>query len=60
MTEPIMPCLVCRHYLGFQKCDAFPEQIPDKILLWEHDHRKSYKDDNGIRFEPIKEEKPKK
>ena len=57
MTTPLAPCLICVHYRGLQKCDAFPEQIPAKILLWEHDHREPYKGDNGIRFEPVKEAK---
>ena len=57
MTTPLVPCQVCSHYRGLQKCDAFPEQIPDKILVWEHDHREPYKGDGGIRFKPIKEPK---
>jgi len=54
MTTPLVPCQVCSHYRGLQKCDAFPEQIPDKILTGEHDHREPYKGDDGIRFEPVK------
>jgi len=56
MTTIVMPCLSCRHYHGFQKCDAYPERIPDKILAWKHDHREPYPGDHGIRYEPIKEE----
>lgn len=55
MTTPQLPCLSCIHYRGLLKCDAFPDKIPDKILVWEHDHRKPFKDDQGIQFEPIPE-----
>jgi len=33
-------------------CTAFPEGIPDPILLMDHDHRHPYQGDNGIRYEP--------
>jgi len=46
-------CLRCSHYRTSLMCDAFPGGIPDAILRWEHDHRESYKGDNGIRFGPI-------
>lgn len=46
-------CADCRHYRGSLKCDAFPEHIPEPILLCQHDHREPYPGDNGIRFEPI-------
>jgi len=47
-------CYKCKH-VG-QKgdmCKAFPDGIPAKVLRGKHDHRKPYKGDNGIRFEPI-------
>jgi hypothetical protein len=63
-------CLSCVFYKGtklidgsarleddhINYCKAFPFGIPHVILSGEHDHRKPYKGDHGIRFEPIKKE----
>lgn len=35
---------------GF-KCAAFPDGIPDEILVGTFDHRKAYPEDKGIRFQ---------
>lgn len=49
----ISQCVFCRHARpGSAGCDAFPGGIPGPILLNQHDHRKPYEGDNGIRFEP--------
>lgn len=54
-------CLECAHKLLRKrgdkalKCDAFKDGIPFAIIAGEHDHRKPYKGDNGIRYEPIDE-----
>jgi hypothetical protein len=48
-------CHDCAHYYtGGMTCDAFIDGIPVEIFTNEHDHRKPYPGDNGIRFEPIK------
>jgi len=49
-------CLECKHYTGVKQCNAYPLEIPQVIYTGEHDHRKQYPGDNGIRFEPL--EKP--
>lgn len=35
-------------------CKAFPDGIPENILLGIYDHRLPYKGDHGIRFKPVK------
>jgi len=44
-------CISCKHYRMLHRCTAFPDRIPEAIMLGEHDHRKPYKGDNGIRWE---------
>ena len=44
-------CISCAHYRLNLKCDAFPHGIPNPILEDEHDHRKPFFGDNGVRFE---------
>jgi hypothetical protein len=54
-------CFRCKYFQGatdqIDKCAAFPEGIPDEILLMKHNHRKPYPGDHGIRFEPKDESK---
>ena len=45
-------CLDCKHYTYFGNCSTFPNGIPEDIYYGDHDHRKPYPGDNGIRFEP--------
>ena len=47
-------CISCKHYLGLQECEAF-KKIPFEIYSGEFDHRKPFKGDNGIQFEPLEE-----
>jgi len=58
----LMPvCLICKHfnqddYNGLT-CSAFPEGIPDEILIKDNDHSKPLPDqDNDIVFEPVNED----
>lgn len=55
----VSQCLRCTraHNTG-PTCDAFPEAIPDVILLNEFDHHHPFPGDNGLQFKPIKEETP--
>ena len=46
-------CDSCRHLLDNDKCDAFPDGIPEPILTGEHDHTKPYPGDGGIRYEAL-------
>jgi hypothetical protein len=46
-------CLNCKNYIIELKCLAFPEGIPEKILLGENEHSKSLPEqENNIVFEP--------
>jgi len=52
-------CMRCRHYdfggrLNPHKnaCAAFPDGIPEEILLSRVQHVEPYPGDHGIRFEP--------
>ena len=48
-------CFNCKHFHNNRAmtCAAFPDGIPEPILVAEHDHRKPYPGDHDIRFEPI-------
>jgi hypothetical protein len=47
-------CFNCIRYRGALKCQAFPNGIPEKILIGEDNHSKPLKDQkNDIVFEPI-------
>lgn len=49
-------CLKCKHFREIEGgCDAFPEGIPDEIILNnEHSNPLPYQD-NNIVFEPVGE-----
>lgn len=53
MTTTVPQCMFCKHHHGDLTCDAFPDGIPEDILLNEFDHVESYDGDNGIQFEAI-------
>jgi hypothetical protein len=51
-TYQVPMCLICKHYRKAQRCDAFPKRIPQGILTSRFDHRKRFRGDNEICFEP--------
>jgi hypothetical protein len=59
-----LPCFACKHFdwsKPVYRCAAFPEEIPEPILLFQHDHSEPYPGDRGILFErsgPINKPKP--
>lgn len=58
-TPPL--CLNCAHLDRASRrmvCTAFPSGIPRPILVNEHDHRKPYPGDNGIRYAAVVNKKP--
>ena len=55
MMTTSLQCIQCVHYRLDLKCDAFPDGIPEPIILGEHDHHEPYPGDHGIRWEPIDE-----
>ena len=61
MTSPVLPiCYSCKNFLKkdeglYFNCKAFPKGIPIEIIEGENNHKKPFKGDNGIQFEPIEE-----
>lgn len=49
----ISQCARCVFYVSNATCAAYPNGIPDVILTNQHDHKKAYPNDNGIRFKRI-------
>ncbi|QDP52035.1 MAG: hypothetical protein Unbinned2514contig1001_25 [Prokaryotic dsDNA virus sp.] len=47
-------CGECVHYIDGGKCFAYPRRIPIEILTGRNKHTKSFKNDRGIVFTPIK------
>lgn len=71
MIGPPPMCMWCKHLDHYDDeeiteatentCVAFPDKIPEAIIFTcQHDHRKPYPGDNGIRFEakPGEEDSP--
>jgi len=48
-------CMFCAHCRVKNRritCAAYPDGVPQQILLWQWDHRQPLPDDHGIQFEP--------
>lgn len=45
MTKDLCPN--CKHYWGDLSCPAFPNRIPDSILVGGNNHRKVHPDQEG-------------
>lgn len=53
IIDRFLYCAGCKHKdPKGRKCKAFPEGIPEKIAVGDHDHTKPYPGDNGFRYEP--------
>lgn len=50
-------CVTCKHRREGMTCEAFPDEIPQEIIALRVDHRKPYRGDHGIQYEPKGEEK---
>jgi hypothetical protein len=46
-------CAFCAHKKQGVTCSAFPKGIPNAILLNQHDHRQTFRGDNGVLFKPV-------
>jgi len=54
----IVLCENCKNYFGSLQCEAFPDRIPDEILLTGNPHTKPLPGQkNDIVFEPIEKDK---
>ena len=52
MKLPTPQCFDCEHFRGakFGKCDAFPDQIPERLWSGKFRHDKPFPGDQGIHY----------
>ena len=55
---PINSCRACVWFVTNKRCLAFPDGIPDPIWMGENDHKKPYKGDHGIQYDPVDDTTP--
>ena len=55
-VENISQCSLCKNKTYKRTCKAYPDEIPEDLLFNRVIHNKLLGDDNGIIFEPKKEE----
>lgn len=58
-AQPI--CMECGRFHRDRKemgltCDAFPDGIPDEIIMGDSDHKEPVEGDHGLQFEPMERE----
>lgn len=46
-------CVNCQHFRLLQTCRAFPDGIPEPIMLGDFNHEEAYDGDNGILFAEV-------
>lgn len=49
-------CIYCKRFQTDAPgviCEAFPNGIPQEIILGNVDHRQPYTGDHGLRFDPV-------
>jgi len=51
-TVQLASCISCVHRLEQTTCEAFPEGIPEEILMGDNPHISEFPGDNGIQYEP--------
>ncbi len=58
MKSPRTICFDCLHFRRAEagRCDAFPDQIPEKLWSGKTLHREPFPGDRGIQFEPMANE----
>jgi len=55
-TVQMASCITCIHRNGVATCEAFPDGIPEEILMADIPHVSPYPGDNGIQYERIPED----
>ena len=52
----VSPCITCKHKRpGGATCAAFPDGIPDEVLLAENMHTAPIAGDHGVQYEKVEE-----